>query len=234
MKKTLYLIRHGQASAGTFDYDRLSSLGITQSRMLGEHMLEQDLLPEEIWVGNLLRQRQTAEHYKEATGLELPLQIDSRFNEYDHKAVHRVFHPHAHTRKTAPASDEPDLAVDMSFETYTQIIHNWAAQQQINHHDIEGNSVESWHAFKHRCLSAILEIFNNSRASKIAVFTSGGVISVIAGQLQQHSDKHIPKLIWELNNASINTIHYQDDEPRLHDLNQVPHLIEDESLITQI
>ncbi|MFQ5527850.1 MAG: hypothetical protein ACE5GX_16530 [Thermoanaerobaculia bacterium] len=31
------LVRHGQASAGSADYDRLSELGERQSRLLGRH-----------------------------------------------------------------------------------------------------------------------------------------------------------------------------------------------------
>ena len=36
----LYLVRHGQASFGTHDYDRLSDLGHRQCRRLGEHFRE--------------------------------------------------------------------------------------------------------------------------------------------------------------------------------------------------
>ncbi len=57
----LYLIRHGQASAGSGDYDRLSSLGEDQSRALGELWAGRGLTFDRVFVGPLRRQRQTCE-----------------------------------------------------------------------------------------------------------------------------------------------------------------------------
>src|SRR6266699_2888221 len=53
---TLLLIRHGQASYGQVDYDRLSERGIAQARAVGEHVGTLDAL----YVGPLKRQQQTA------------------------------------------------------------------------------------------------------------------------------------------------------------------------------
>lgn len=57
----LYLVRHGQASFGTDDYDRLSDLGMQQARITGAHLASQGITPTRIIHGGLLRQRQTAE-----------------------------------------------------------------------------------------------------------------------------------------------------------------------------
>jgi len=40
----LYLIRHGQASFGTADYDRLSEKGIRQASVLGDHLADLDVI----------------------------------------------------------------------------------------------------------------------------------------------------------------------------------------------
>jgi broad specificity phosphatase PhoE len=37
---TLYLIRHGQASFGADDYDKLSGLGCRQASVLGDYLLK--------------------------------------------------------------------------------------------------------------------------------------------------------------------------------------------------
>ncbi len=56
----LYLIRHGQASFGTDDYDRLSDLGKEQSRVTGRFLASQRVEPDRIIHGEMLRQRETA------------------------------------------------------------------------------------------------------------------------------------------------------------------------------
>ncbi|MGV8804843.1 MAG: histidine phosphatase family protein [Polaromonas sp.] len=56
---SLYLVRHGQASFGTDDYDRLSPLGQQQSRRLGEYFKSQGVCFETALTGTLKRQQQT-------------------------------------------------------------------------------------------------------------------------------------------------------------------------------
>ena len=55
----IYFIRHGQA--GTRDlYDSLSELGRRQARLLGEHLVSQEIEFAAAYVGALARQQQTA------------------------------------------------------------------------------------------------------------------------------------------------------------------------------
>jgi len=54
----LVLIRHGQASYGQVDYDRLSPKGEQQARVLGAHLATLKL--DALYVGPLRRQQQTA------------------------------------------------------------------------------------------------------------------------------------------------------------------------------
>jgi broad specificity phosphatase PhoE len=54
------LVRHGQASYGAADYDRLSDRGIEQARALGRRWAESRLAPTAIYHGPMKRQRDTA------------------------------------------------------------------------------------------------------------------------------------------------------------------------------
>jgi broad specificity phosphatase PhoE len=47
----LYLVRHGQASFGTDNYDELSPTGYTQSRWLGEHFAQSALEFDRVVIG---------------------------------------------------------------------------------------------------------------------------------------------------------------------------------------
>lgn len=78
----LYLVRHGQASFGTDDYDRLSDLGKAQSRTTGRFLAAQGIEPHRIVHGEMLRQRQTAEGLLEGMGLSMDAHVDSGWNEY--------------------------------------------------------------------------------------------------------------------------------------------------------
>lgn len=79
----VYLVRHGQASFGTDDYDRLSERGTEQARITGDHLAAMGVRPARIVHGAMLRQRQTAEGI--IAGLEAtptPV-IDDGWNEFN-------------------------------------------------------------------------------------------------------------------------------------------------------
>ena len=94
---TLTLIRHGQASFFSDDYDKLSELGEEQSRVLGRHWIELGTGFDEVYVGTLKRQTRTAvcagEPFTEA-GLEYPeIQTMEALNEYPSDQVMGVLLP---------------------------------------------------------------------------------------------------------------------------------------------
>jgi broad specificity phosphatase PhoE len=70
----LLLIRHGQASYGEVDYDRLSSTGEIQARALGKHLANAKL--DALFVGPLTRQVQTAAIAVAEGKLPAPTTID--------------------------------------------------------------------------------------------------------------------------------------------------------------
>src|SRR5690349_5090175 len=62
----LLLVRHGQASYGSDDYDRLSPLGERQSRRLGERLARERPEVRAIYSGPRLRHQQTAQQLIDA------------------------------------------------------------------------------------------------------------------------------------------------------------------------
>lgn len=87
----VHLVRHGQASFGTGDYDRLSETGHLQSRLTGQDMAARGLRPDVVIHGGLRRQRETAEGLleglrtglQEGAGWDCPIELDDRWAEYD-------------------------------------------------------------------------------------------------------------------------------------------------------
>ena len=87
----IHLVRHGQASFGSGDYDRLSETGHLQARLTGEDMAARGLRPDVLVHGGLRRQRETAEGIltglREQAGWDCPLELDEGWAEYDADAV---------------------------------------------------------------------------------------------------------------------------------------------------
>ncbi|MGA7059627.1 MAG: histidine phosphatase family protein, partial [Candidatus Acidiferrales bacterium] len=88
---TLYLVRHGQASFLQQNYDKLSPLGETQSRLLGEYWARRDITFDRVCVGPRERQKDTVELVRAAyrtTGVAFPEPLVlPEFDEYSGEAV---------------------------------------------------------------------------------------------------------------------------------------------------
>jgi broad specificity phosphatase PhoE len=74
------LVRHGQASWGSDDYDVLSETGWAQSRALGEDLRERGVEPALVVHGTMRRHRETAE----GAGLAAGATVDAGWDEFDH------------------------------------------------------------------------------------------------------------------------------------------------------
>src|SRR5512139_1208833 len=87
----LVLVRHGQASFGADDYDRLSELGWRQSRWLGEYFAERGAAFDHVMLGSLRRHAQTLAGIAEGMGRAFDAEEDARLNEYDSHTLLRAY-----------------------------------------------------------------------------------------------------------------------------------------------
>ena len=100
----IVLVRHGQASFGADDYDRLSTLGTEQARLLGQWWARLGAAPGTVLRGSLRRHRETATASLDAlqgqgnaradvaTPSTPQVIEDAGFDEFDH---HEVLARHA-------------------------------------------------------------------------------------------------------------------------------------------
>ncbi|HRO80045.1 MAG TPA: phosphoglycerate mutase family protein, partial [Alicycliphilus denitrificans] len=101
---TLYLVRHGQASFGADDYDRLSPLGQAQAERLGSYWRERGLRFDAVLCGTLQRHAQTLQGIRQGLpGTPEPLLMPG-LNEYDSQALIQAMHP-----APLPRPDTPEL-----------------------------------------------------------------------------------------------------------------------------
>ncbi len=227
---SIYLVRHGQASFGKEDYDQLSEKGFQQGACLAQHF--QRVTPTELVSGNMLRHQQTADAYRTAAQVTLPVYQDAGFNEFDHMDVIHVYKPAWRDRgqmmqelATAP---DPRKAFQKRF---AEAIVRWADGA----HDAE--YVESWQAFRARVLAAFQRVLDAAGSGReVIVFSSGGPISVICGHLLGLGDRGMLKLNENLANASVSRVLFSGAERRrasLHYFNNYLHLEQpDNSLLS--
>ena len=103
---TLYLVRHGQASFGEDDYDRLSPLGHRQAQRLGEYLRQrferEGVQIDSVLMGSLTRHRETWEGMARGAGWTHTPQIWPGLNEYDSHALIEAIHPEPLAKPDTP------------------------------------------------------------------------------------------------------------------------------------
>jgi broad specificity phosphatase PhoE len=167
----LFLVRHGQASFGSADYDRLSDLGRQQARWLGEYFAARQLRFTRVVAGSLKRQRDTAAEILAAMRLELPVAEHAGLNEYHGEALYS-----AHTGGRNPLEHQRS-DYDDYWRTFRAATQSWAA-------DTLPGVPESWAQFGVRTRAGIdLACEGLTREECALVVSSGGAISRAVGDI---------------------------------------------------
>ena len=230
---TIYFIRHGQASFGAESYDQLSPNGELQAKILGQYF-DQILKEAPVVVsGSMQRHQQTACISLAECFLEVDVLTDSAWNEFNHQQVFAHYEP----RFNEPHLLKADVAKESNPRAYLAKIFEGAIERWTGgdyHHEYD----ESWPEFKSRIEVALQDLCDELAQSKpryAVVFTSGGVISVVAGKLLGLSPNKTFALNWAIANSSMTTLRLVGNEPQLLSLNE-HHFIkaENSNLLTWI
>ncbi len=214
---TLYLIRHGQASFGTADYDRLSSMGMQQVAHLREHLEAAGGLPERVFSGRLRRQRETATILAGQAGAAL--EAHPEFDEYDADTLLRL---HAATAADPHAAAEHGTA-SIDARAFQRRLES-AGLAWVDGR-LGSGCPETWGAFRSRVARGIESLMaREGRGRRSAVCTSAGVIGAAVGHVLGLGDREALRLSWSIHNASITRLQYDGARVSLLTFNAVPHL----------
>lgn len=234
---TLFVIRHGQASFLSDDYDRLSELGQQQSKLLGEYWASRGIVFDEVYTGPRRRQIDTAviagQAYQ-AAGVDWPeVQTLAAFDEYDAETVMRIAVPKLmeqsdeirklqHTFKEAEDHAEQLRTFQRLYEA---VILRWIDGEFT----IDG--AEPWDAFCGRVHKGLEQITTSDKSRRrIAVFTSGGPIGLTMQRALSTSHATTLQLAWMVRNASFSEFLFSGDRFTLSGFNSLPHLDDPELL----
>lgn len=217
---TIYLVRHGQASFGTDNYDQLSSTGREQVRHLGAYFAALGERIDRIYSGSLRRQTETAELIAGSLQDAPPIAIEHAFDEYDSDVILRAFAKSLTPEQLAEAG-WPQLRTDRrKFQFFLER----AARAWVEAR-IEAETMTPWRGFHGRIAAALESIMRNEGRSKtLIVSTSGGVIGTLVAHVMGLSDHTGIELNWAVHNASLTRLIYNADKVSLSMFNGLPHL----------
>lgn len=201
---TLYLIRHGQASYGEADYDRLSPRGVEQAQAVGRWAAGEHL--DALYAGPLRRQQQTAQYAREAGGLP-DVQTLPELAEYPafEMLQHLVPRLVADDPKFAQLTSAPTpRLLDQAFQV---ILSKWARDEW----NVDG--VESVAVFVAR-IRAGLDIVLRAAGSgaRLACVTSAGPIGVAVGLVFGIPAERMVRTSIVIRNASITELRFRSQD----------------------
>jgi broad specificity phosphatase PhoE len=199
---TLLLIRHGQASYGEVDYDRLSTRGQDQARALGTYLAKARI--DQLFVGPLVRQQGTAALAAEAAGnLPGPTTLPE-LAEYPAFDLLQHFMPKlvAVDPKFAALTQTPTR--ELANEAFHTILGRWSRDEW------EVSGVERVTAFADRVRRGLDHIVRDVRSgARIAVVTSAGPIGVAVGLTFGATAHHMIRTSIVIRNASITELRFR-------------------------
>ena len=217
----LLLIRHGQASFGAADYDRLSPAGEQQSRRLGAWLRDSVEPPALIASGTLRRHAQTLQQCVEAAGVDAARLVLPGLDELDHVELLKRHRPdlasHAALSAELARSDDPQRAFQKIFAA---AVARWTGGA----HD--GDYARTWPDFRAQALAALQALAGRAAADEgdIWAFTSGGPIAVIATELLGVPVARTFALSWPLVNTGLTRVRLSPRQHQLVTYNAWPHL----------
>lgn len=210
---TLYLVRHGQASFGADDYDRLSELGRRQCVRLGEWFRRKGIVFEAALVGTLRRQIESLQAIDEGLAAQPAIEPLSwpGLNEYDSHAVIRSVHPQPLPR--AANAEE----VRQHFRLLRDGLARWMAGAT------QPDGMPSYAEFSAGVAGA-LEHVRTRHGGDVLLVASGGPIATAVGQVLGLAPEATIELNLRIRNSAVTEFVFHPKRHHLLTYNTLPHL----------
>jgi broad specificity phosphatase PhoE len=208
---TLYLVRHGQASFGSHDYDRLSELGQRQCKRLGEYFAERGKRFDAVLRGSLKRHQQSLAALREGFG-EAPAEVVfPALNEYDSEGLIRSVYDGPLDAPTSPEQYRHH------FRLLRLGLARWIAGDTT-----PPAGMPSFAAF----CQGIDEALQHAQRSEgdVLLVSSGGPISTAVSRVLGAPAEAMIDLNLRVRNSAITEFSISPKRLMLHSFNHLPHL----------
>jgi broad specificity phosphatase PhoE len=209
---TLYLIRHGQASFGSDNYDQLSDLGRRQATVLGKYLRNNGIYLDAVYSGDLERQRDTARLALLAQPGEIEHHVDARFNEIDNDAQLKHLLPDVlKGDDRLRAMVERGLSSSKDYQKVIEAVFKRWVTPGCQHPELQ-----SWADYSGALHSALSEVISqHGHGRTVAIFSSGGTIASMVAHVLGMAGEDVYKLYEPMFNCSVSQLFYSDQKVSL-------------------
>jgi broad specificity phosphatase PhoE len=214
----LHLVRHGQASFGADDYDKLSDLGWRQSRRLGAYWRNKQQTFDRVIMGTLRRHDETWRGIADGLGLAsdaLPITRTAHLNEYDSAAVIATVHP-----EPLGKADTPEL-YRHHFKLLREGLQLWMQGQT------QPKGMPLYVDFKTGIAQVLQDICMGSH-QRVLIVSSGGPIATAVGHVLGAPAETTIELNFHIRNSAVSELRFNPKGHRLISYNTLYHLDGDE------
>lgn len=217
------LLRHGQASFGSDNYDRLSATGHLQALWLGQQLQHLGESFDRIVTGTMVRHDETAQGVISGLGLEpgvKPIAIETHtgLNEYDFEGLLKPL-----------KQQYPEQWVETGHARRDYYHNMKAALTHWMNATIATDGRDSWQSFCRR-VRAGFDFAYGASVKRTLVVSSGGPISVILAEVLGLDPQRTCDLTLQIKNSSTSKLLYRRptvslDDFTLDSFNDVSHLL---------
>jgi broad specificity phosphatase PhoE len=216
----IYVVRHGQAAFGTENYDQLTELGFTQSRLLGAYFAKRKIHFDAVFTGTLRRQAETADAILES---HPQLAASSRevipgLDEYKPEAILMALTGELPVLSVTAAARRDPLVVREHFRLLREALLAWAEGRT------QPLDMLPFSEFQGAAVGALVEARQRFADGHVLVVSSGGAIGAMVAQVLNAPAATAVELNLRIRNSSLTEF---ASTPRRHHLvsfNGLPHL----------
>lgn len=216
---TLHLVRHGQASFGSADYDRLSPLGHQQCRHLGAHWRERGQGFDAVLIGRLRRHRESLAGIAEGLGPLPEAEVWPGLDEY---------RPEALVGALAPAELGDPLTPEgrrQHFRLLQQALLRWMQgdlqpEGQGPYAEFRAGVVAALDRVRH----IVAEREAAGQTARVLIVSSGGPISTAVASVLDAPPAAAVALNLQLRNSALTEFGVRPHRHSLVSFNHLPHL----------
>ena len=219
---SLYLIRHGQASFGSANYDQLSPLGQRQADVSGRFFADIGLHFGQAVSGDLSRQQETGQRVLASQPESASLRIDPRLNEVDNEGQIAALLPILCEQDAAFAERvKAGRSDSKQYQKVIQAVFNaW-----VSPNCPELANTASWPDYLAGVRGALEEAMEQAEAgSDTAIFTSGGTIATAVSWVLGVTHDRIYGFYEPVFNCSFTRLIFSRGRVSLSNFNDTAHL----------
>ena len=234
----MYVVRHGQASFLSEDYDALSDRGREQMSLLAENWTEKGLSFDSVFVGPRKRHAQSFEALREgydSKGQSLVrAQVLQGLDEYpvDQYLVPEAWERNRGLDELRPLRDAYQSAEELTekqrsfHRLFSSIGRKWIAGELID------ENVKTWGSFRRSVVEAFHAMTSaTGNGRSILVISSAGTIGTLFQLAVDCSDEKALEVGWRIRNASYTKFLFDESRVNLDLFNVMDHL-SDETMRT--